>query len=863
MHKYLQFSPHFGLKIARYLLAILALTFIYSAASWLSHFLEAGQRGAMPIPLAAGVALTALLWFGVRLWPGIILGNVVLKLSLSVPYSLVFIDATAATLQAILAVWLLNRLKFPKLFLQLRDVLLFMAVTLFISPFVGASISAIGLLINPIPLDYVFQIWITIWFSDGVGMLIITAALLTWKQIKPPLITHYRQWLELIFILSCLILVSGVSLTIDYGNRYLFFYMILPFAIWVAIRFEQHGATLASVLVAMILLTGGLNRLHLEGRLEAGTVGLMLEIAFIALTALTAYLVAAAYTQRRQAEEDVICEKELALATLHSIANAVMTTDKKGYIRYLNPAAESILQWSHSQALEKPIAEIFHIKNLHNDQLENFIHRCLHGVINPPHACLLLTREGQEFPINMSAAPIRHRDGHIAGVIVLFHSLHQDSLERQGIASHFSQQTLDLYPRPIFEQLLSNLLRAFSLNQVKENYLLLYLESDLFKTVYSRYGQAASELLWQQWIGLIKKRIRYDDMLTRLNHQHVAILLKDCASHQAESVCQHILETMQGFEFIWQQQRLHGSLAIGAVAVTAEYGRVDDLLQRAEQACQVARDNPELHCYVALSHANEARNAQAMPRLISVHQYWQNEVKLALSEQRLYLYQQAMLILSNRQILGTEISLRLQNAEQQWIDAETFLPLLQNPTQLMQLDRWTIQETFAYLATHREQLPEGYLISFNVNADTLTDSNFAEFLRQELRQFKLKPWQFCFEISEAAAQLHQDIMVDFIKNLRQLGCQVALDEFNHQSISLLRLREWPINYLKLDGRWLDTVHEDNFAEHLLMSIYDLCQLLRIHLVATHVENEATLALLQRLNIPFAQGLLLAPPTPLK
>jgi diguanylate cyclase (GGDEF)-like protein len=488
-------------------------------------------------------------------------------------------------------------------------------------------------------------------------------------------------------------------------------------------------------------------------------------------------------------------------------------------------------------------------------------------VVNPPHACLLLTREGQEFPINMSAAPIRHRDGHIAGVIVVFHLLHQDSLERRGIASHFSEQiseqTLDLYPRPIFEQLLSNLLRAFSLNQVEENYLLLYLESDLFKTVYSRYGQAASELLWQQWTGLIKKRIRYDDMLTRLNHQHVAILLKNCAPHQADSVCQHILETMQDFEFIWQQQRFRGTLAIGAVAVSAEYGRVDELLQRAEQACQVARDNPKLHCYVALSHANEARNAPAISNPISVHQYWQNEVKQALSEQRLFLYQQAIVILSNRQILGTEILLRLQNAEQQWIEANAFLPLLHHPQQLMQLDRWMIQQTLAHFSHHREQLPEGCLISFNLSADTLTDLNFAEFLRQELRQFKLKPWQFCFEISETSAHVHQEIMVDFIKSLRQLGCQVALDEFNHQTISLLRLREWPINYLKLDGRWLDTIHDDNFAEHLLMSIYDLCQLLRIHLVATQVENETTLALLQRLNIPFAQGLLLAAPTPLQ
>ncbi len=841
----------------QYLAKVLIVTLIYYSTSWLSHFLEAGQRGVMPIPLAAGVALTALLLFGLRFWPAILLGQVALKLGQSIPYSFMFFDASGAVLQAVLAAWLLRQMEFPNAFLRMRDVLLFAVITLLISAPAGSSLAAVSLFINPIPLNYALQIWLTSWCSDGVGMLILTSTILTWRQLRSPLLKGRQRLLELLLILLCLTVVSSISLTIDYGNRYLFFYMILPFAVWAAVRFEQYGATLGSLLVAVILLTGGLNRLNLAGRIEAGTTGLMLEIAFIALTAFTAYLVAAAYTERRQAEENVIQEKELALATLHSIANAVITTDEKGYIRYLNPAAENLLQWSHTQALYKSVAEVFRLKNMQSGQPENPITRCLHGVVCPPHQSLLTTHDGSDIMVDSSAAPIRHRDGHIAGVIIVFHQITPSAtaLHSHKTSSSHSD-ALNLCQRQEFEHQLAQELLVTQRDH--NEHVLLHLESDLFKTVYTRYGQAAGNSLLQQWLNALQKRVRQGDVLSRISGQSFVVLLKNCPVAQAEAICQQFIDSMQAFSFHWGGQHLHGQLYIGAVAVMSNSDSAGLLMQRAEQACQIARNNTEQHYHVAFGNLPVGGS-------LSEETHWSTELRQALAEKRLLLFQQRIVDSQQLHTHGVEILVRLQDKEDNLIPAARFLPVLGRHSQILRLDRWVVQHVMDFFANTQQQqkLPEGFLISINLSADTLSDTSFIDFVRGELQRTGLKSWQFCFEIDEVDAQAHQQHVGLFINSLRQLGCQVALDNFGNHAASLNALREWSVNYLKLDGHLVQAASTDPFSEQLLTSIQQLCQLLHIHTLGAWVEDETSLAVLQRLKIPFVQGFGIAKPEPLQ
>lgn len=154
-----------------YLLQVSLLAIIYYEVMSFGLFLEGGQRGAMPIPLPAGVALAALLLFGIRLWPGIAIGLLAFnKIEMDIPFEFNSFHAAGAALQAMIGTWLLQKFQLQVSLARVRDVLLFAIVAILISPLLGASVASIALVLSEmVPWDYTVQIWATSWFSDGVG----------------------------------------------------------------------------------------------------------------------------------------------------------------------------------------------------------------------------------------------------------------------------------------------------------------------------------------------------------------------------------------------------------------------------------------------------------------------------------------------------------------------------------------------------------------------------------------------------------------------------------------------------------------------------------------------------------------------
>ena len=122
-----------------------------------------------------------------------------------------------------------------------------------------------------------------------------------------------------------------------------------------------------------------------------------------------------------------LSEKEKGHSTvLSSIGDAVITTDTKGNIRFMNPAAESLTGWSNNESAGKPVEDVFNIINEETgEQVENPVQKVMKTgmVAGLANHTLLVTRDGTQIPIDDSGAPIRDENGHITGVVLVFHSI--------------------------------------------------------------------------------------------------------------------------------------------------------------------------------------------------------------------------------------------------------------------------------------------------------------------------------------------------------------------------------------------------------------------------------------------------------
>lgn len=128
-------------------------------------------------------------------------------------------------------------------------------------------------------------------------------------------------------------------------------------------------------------------------------------------------------TELANAREALVREKELLATTLASIGDAVMVTDAQGRITFLNAEAERLTSWKLSEAAGRPLPEVLRILNEQTRKpVENPVEKVLRlgNVVGLANHTLLVAKDGREIPIDDSAAPIRHADGPLLGVVLVF-----------------------------------------------------------------------------------------------------------------------------------------------------------------------------------------------------------------------------------------------------------------------------------------------------------------------------------------------------------------------------------------------------------------------------------------------------------
>ncbi len=186
----------------------------------------------------------------------------------------------------------------------------------------------------------------------------------------------------------------------------------------------------------------------------------------------------------RAAEEALFEEKERAQVTLNSIGDAVLTTDLLGNVTYLNLVAEAMTGWSREDALGRPLSEVFRI--IDGTTRQAAASPALRAIeenrtVGLAADCVLVRRDGFEFAIEDSAAPIHNRDGRVAGAVLVFHDVSQSRAMTLKL-SHLAQHDF-LTGLPNRALLTERLSQAIGLaNRHRKQVALLFLDLDYFKT---------------------------------------------------------------------------------------------------------------------------------------------------------------------------------------------------------------------------------------------------------------------------------------------------------------------------------------------------------------------------------------------
>lgn len=555
---------------------------------------------------------------------------------------------------------------------------------------------------------------------------------------------------------------------------------------------------------------------------------------------------------------DMLSDTE-ALETLHSIGDAVITTDASGIIRYLNPIAEEMTGWQVMEAQGLPIDEVFNIVDeFSRSPMENPVSQCLeHGepcrLMN--HAALVRP-DGTAFPIEDSASPIRGQRGELLGVVLVFKDVTEQRRVMRELTHHAMHDPLTgLVNRREFERRLEHALASSKTHGAQHT--LCYIDLDEFKAVNDTAGHAAGDELLRQVTALLTEKVRERDTLARLGGDEFGLMLSNCPIEKAEAIAKELIAVIHDFRFVVNEQLFKIGASIGLVPITFDSTSVIDTISQADVACYAAKQmgRNQAHVWQGANVSSTYANLE----IPSAH-----DLSQAISENHFLLYSQPIVPLHadhTRPVKG-ELLLRLLGNEGEAVLPNAFIPVAERHGLMSAIDQWVI-----HTALHRyadicgeTATPE---LSINLSSNSFSDGSLLEYVRRQLMESGTSPDRVCFEISETTTIHNLTQVQQFIKATKSLGCRIALDNFGSGVSSFSYLKKLDVDYVKIDGSYVRDMLDNPFSNSMVEAISNIGHSLGIQVIAGWAESQDVVTSLKGMGVDYAQGLALYPPERLK
>jgi diguanylate cyclase (GGDEF)-like protein len=375
----------------------------------------------------------------------------------------------------------------------------------------------------------------------------------------------------------------------------------------------------------------------------------------------------------------------------------------------------------------------------------------------------------------------------------------------------------------------------------------LVVDLDHFKYVNDTLGHAIGDEMIGRVGTLLRDRLRETDVVARLGGDEFAILLPSADEEQALLVGEDIVKSVRSQSVQLSKDR---SLRLTACVGIALFGQDYDVgheavLVNADIAMYEAKEAGRDRC--VLLDATEGPQTQMRARLT-----WSERIRTALEEDGFHLFQQPILDIRKGEVTHHELLVRLPGDSGELIPPGTFLYIAEQFGLIQAIDRWVVaQATRLISRLHAEGNP--VTLSVNLSGASITDASLLELVEEEIRTTGIDPHALIFEVTETAAIVNIDKARRFADRLGELGCAFALDDFGAGFGSFYYLKHLPFDYLKIDGDFIRQLPASKPDQLTVKAIVQIAHGLGKRTVAEFVGDDATLRLLGRYGVDFAQG----------
>ena len=237
----------------------------------------------------------------------------------------------------------------------------------------------------------------------------------------------------------------------------------------------------------------------------------------------------------------------------------------------------------------------------------------------------------------------------------------------------------------------------------------------------------------------------------------------------------------------------------------------------------------------------------------------ENKLKEAVFNKSFELNYQPQYYAGNQRLRGLEVLIRWQDTPGHYIPPSFFIPLAEKTGSILAIGRWVVEHSISQYAKWQAEYGADFILSINISAVQFSKDNCVEGLMEILNRYQVDPGVVELEITESILIDNFKPILEKLKILKEYGIKISLDDFGTGFSSLSYLKELPIDTLKIDKSFIDTVLSDSATRIITESIINMVKALGFESIAEGVEQEQQYEYLHAIGCDVIQGFFFGKP----
>ncbi len=554
---------------------------------------------------------------------------------------------------------------------------------------------------------------------------------------------------------------------------------------------------------------------------------------------------------RRQlvARQQALADREYYTSTIiNNMADAMLTFDERGYIQDSNSVVKNLFGYSQNK--------------LHNMMITDLVEQPLNvlcqGICDEDRKNTTLLQQAtalkmddQSFHIEYVISKINFSGKDTYIILIRDVSERKQAEEKLYRSANFDALT-SLPNRNLFYDRLEH---AMSVAQRNETLLaVMFIDLDHFKIINDTLGHAAGDKLLQKVSSRLSSTIRKSDTVARLGGDEFVIILEALATvNPIAHTAIKIIDSLR-LPFLIQKQEIFITPSIGISIYPFGEHHADDLVIEADlamyRAKQRGRNTFEFY--------TQEMNSRSIARLTL-----ETSLRHALDKEEYILYYQPQYDIIKKQIVGMEALLRWNNASKGLVSPVEFIPILEETGLIIEVGNWVLESSIKQIAEWMAQYKQVPKVSVNISARQFDTNDLPLQIEKTLKKYNVPAAQLEIEVTESAIMNDLEQTSKQLNALHELGVSIALDDFGTGHSSLVYLKNYPIDTIKIDKSFINNLCCDQSNQAITRAIVAMAQALEMDILAEGVETHEQKAWLKSHQCNLIQGYLFARPMPVE